>query len=75
MKIVAVTFSEGGRWNHPPGDDCLGNSFVHSIMFEDGSVWDSWNGYRKRKQLPPPWVTPQHDFDLENKVPKQARRA
>jgi hypothetical protein len=47
-KAQAVTFSEGGNWvsfpcrerNTPQG------ILVHSIKFDDGSIWDAYNGWR-----------------------------
>ena len=50
MKTVAVTEREGGDWvpfvpRQMPKDDR--GRLVHSIQFDDGSVWDAHNGWRK----------------------------
>jgi hypothetical protein len=57
MKTVAVTLEEGGPWVEPyeemtpvrdhPGFHPKKGILVHSIKFEDGSVWDAVNGFRR----------------------------
>lgn len=44
-KTEAVTLFEGGMWlPFVPGETKI--KHVHSIKFADGSVWDSFNGWR-----------------------------
>lgn len=49
-KASAVTYYEGGPWEPWP---CQGipkrpeGLLVHSILFEDGSRWDAFNGWTK----------------------------
>lgn len=46
-RTVAITREEGGRWIPfeiwETGREC---GLVHSIKFEDGSIWDAINGWR-----------------------------
>jgi hypothetical protein len=49
-KTFAITRIEGGHWepfvkHASPSPDREGSK-VHAIMFEDGSVWDAFNGWR-----------------------------
>jgi hypothetical protein len=43
--VVAVTTEEGGDWK-PVRNGKPGYNTVHAIMFSDGSVWDTRNGWR-----------------------------
>jgi hypothetical protein len=60
-KTFAVTRKEGGEWEQfvvakrPLPPDREGWK-VHSILFEDGSMWDASNGWR-------PTVAPMQDLD------------
>jgi hypothetical protein len=60
MKTIAVTIEEGGAWiatrdwdgryvKDHPGFHPNKGILVHSIKFEDGSIWDANNGFRKRR--------------------------
>jgi len=47
-KTVAIALVEGGAWI-PWAKRVVGSrviSFVHAIKFEDGSIWDTVNGWR-----------------------------
>ena len=51
MKIAAVAEHEGGLWvvasvYHRMVRSQHSDGRVHAIMFEDGSVWDAYNGMR-----------------------------
>lgn len=44
---VAVTYVEGGMWH--PHPQCRGPDLrVHSVLFENGEIWDALNGWRKQ---------------------------
>lgn len=57
--LVAVTLKEGGTWYEFPLRDhedtpeieaaWRSGCRVHSMLFEDGSVWDAINGWRQRR--------------------------
>ena len=61
LPLVAVTLDEGGYWfefplrdheNTPDVDAEWHKSrgfYIHSMLFEDGSVWDAFNGWRERR--------------------------
>ena len=44
MKTIAVTIEEGGSWI---SFDAMKFNVVHSILFEDGTVWDAQSGFRE----------------------------
>lgn len=47
-ETVAVTFYEGGEWEpFPIQGHVAGDRLVHSIRFDDGSEWDTFNGWRR----------------------------
>lgn len=48
-EAFAVTFEEGGDWVPFPCKHLNkeGGILVHSIRFNDGSVWDAYNGWRR----------------------------
>lgn len=89
MKIVAIAEVEGGPWVAPPyKTQNNGHRSIHAFLLDDGSVWDSWNGWRAHKTALPDWLgIPRAAIDatgwaeslfpsdLENKVPKQAPKA
>lgn len=47
-ETVAVTFDEGEEWQPFPIQGSH-HGHVHAIKFEDGSVWDTSNGWRTRR--------------------------
>lgn len=54
MKAVAVTKQEGGLWV-PFSEGCGIGGVVHSIVFDNGCVWDTVSGWRypaRREALP-----------------------
>lgn len=53
-KTVAFTTKEGGPWI--PFDKGR-HETVHAIMFEDGRIWDAYNGWR-------PFETTQDYMDI-----------
>jgi hypothetical protein len=43
MKAIAVTSEEGGEWlPFVEGQ----NKLVHAIKFDNGAIWDAYNGWR-----------------------------
>ena len=54
MKTVAVTYEEGGewlpfeKWKRPPTRK---GTLVHSIRFDNGAVWDAYNGWRPNSRV------------------------
>lgn len=60
MKAVAVTLREGGEWQSFKAATTLDDlkncpRAVHSIVFDNGAVWDTVNGWRdksRREALP-----------------------
>lgn len=58
-KTVFVTHEEGGPWfafpsKYYPGERLRATGvLVHSIRFDDGSVWDAVNGWRTVPAEPP----------------------
>jgi hypothetical protein len=51
-KATHVTLSEGGVWLTFPCHEHNGPEGirVHAIKFDDGSVWDAYNGWRRSRQ-------------------------
>lgn len=47
-QAIAVTFYEGGEWREFPVTRVRDPS-VHSILFDDGSMWDAHNGWRSKR--------------------------
>lgn len=50
LKTTHVTATEGGDWLP---FDMVSVSAVHSITFEDGSIWDVVNGWRTASPVTP----------------------
>lgn len=49
-KTVAVTISEGGEWILFSKFRTLDyGQVVHAIKFDNGSVWDAYNGWRNEE--------------------------
>jgi hypothetical protein len=51
-KTIATTSEEGGFWSRFVSGKHTDDNVVHAIMFEDGGVWDAYNGWRDKKSCP-----------------------
>jgi hypothetical protein len=55
-KAILVTHREGGEWLAFPSKryshDRSEGILVHSITFDDGSIWDACNGWRPIPERP-----------------------
>lgn len=60
-QTVAVTAEEGGEWV-PFVPWHTGIITVHSIRFDDGSIWDALNGWRPETEVPEVSIDLSKDF-------------
>jgi hypothetical protein len=67
-RLIAFTTIEGGDW-HKWSPESFSIMRIHSLLFQDGSIWDFVNGWRPRSS----WYTQLRIRQVRNEWKKKAQ--